>query len=235
MSDSNKFSNIRNIVRVVLPVMSMVIVAAIILPIPAPVLDILIAMNLVFAAVILTAAICVKKVTKFPLYPMVILVLTLFNLAVNISATRLILIKGADFDGRLIRFASSWIADSGGIVPLVVGFVIFIAVLAIRILLITKEATRVSEVAARFTLDSMPGKQMAIDVELSVVTILAGIIIHRLFFDGPGEWQLMDAVMIYVPLAIGNGLVFMIPAFLLCMATVILITRSVFAESASGD
>jgi flagellar biosynthesis protein FlhA len=97
----------------------------------------------------------------------VLLVATVFGLALNVSSTRLILTQGARFDGRMIRAFSSFVVGSGGTEGLVVGFIIFIVIIAVQVVVITKGATRVSEVAARFTLDGMQVKQMGIEAELS--------------------------------------------------------------------
>ena len=151
-------------------------VLMIILPIPTLVLDILLALNLIFALFILLIEEYSKMPTDFTLCPTLLRVSAHFGLLVNISAARLILTKGEDFDGLLIRFASSWIAGSGGTVPLTIGLALFFGVLAIHIMLITKEITRVEEAAARFTVDSVPEKQMAINAKLG-----AGIIDEKEF------------------------------------------------------
>jgi flagellar biosynthesis protein FlhA len=96
-----------------------------------------------------------------------LLVVTVFGLALNVSSTRLILTQGARFDGRMIRAFSSFVVGSGGREGLVVGFIIFIVIIAVQMVVITKGATRVSEVAARFQLDGMPQKQMSIEAEFN--------------------------------------------------------------------
>ena len=146
-------------------VITMVIM--VILPMPTVMLDLLMAVNLVFALLILLIVLYTQKPTEFSLFPTVLLVSTVFSLALNISSTKLILTKGGNFDGRMIRAFSSFVVGSSGNEGIVVGFIIFIIIIAVQIVVITKGATRVSEVAARFTLDAMPVKMMAIDTEYS--------------------------------------------------------------------
>jgi flagellar biosynthesis protein FlhA len=143
------------------------VVVMIILPMPAVLLDALMAINLIFALLVLLNVIYTKRPTEFSLFPTVLLVSTVFSLALNVSSTRLILTKGAGFDGRMIRAFSSFVVGSGGTQGIVIGAIIFVVIIAVQLVVITKGATRVSEVAARFTLDSMPVKMMAVDTEYS--------------------------------------------------------------------
>ena len=138
-----------------------------IIPLPTVLLDVLMSFNLMLSLLVLLIVLYNKKPTDFSLFPTVLLVLTVFSLVMNVASTRAILTRGARFDGRMIKAFSSFVVGSGGTEGLVVGFIIFIVIIAVQVLVITKGATRVSEVAARFTLDSLPGKQMAIDAELS--------------------------------------------------------------------
>jgi len=116
---------------------------------------------------ILLIVLYTKRPTEFSLFPTVLLVTTVFGLALNVSSTRLILSKGARFDGKMIRAFSSFVVGSGGNEGVVIGFIIFIVIIAVQAVVITKGATRVSEVAARFTLDSMQVKMMAVETEYS--------------------------------------------------------------------
>jgi flagellar biosynthesis protein FlhA len=147
------------------------VVMMIIIPLPTILLDILMAMNLTIALLILLIVLYTQKATDFSLFPMILLVVTVFGLALNISSTRLILSQGARFNGRMIRAFSSFVVGSGGSEGLVVGLIIFIVIIAVQAIVITKGASRVSEVAARFTLDSLPGKQMAIEAEVQSQSI----------------------------------------------------------------
>ncbi|MFP3088725.1 flagellar biosynthesis protein FlhA [Treponema sp. TIM-1] len=141
------------------------VVMMLIIPLPTVLLDALMAMNLVLSLLILLIVLYTKKATDFSVFPTLLLVITVFGLALNVSSTRLILTKGAAFDGRMIRAFSSFVVGSGGTEGLVVGFIIFIVIIAVQAVVITKGATRIAEVAARFALDAMPGKQMAIEAE----------------------------------------------------------------------
>jgi flagellar biosynthesis protein FlhA len=142
-------------------------VVAIIFPMPTVLLDALMAVNLVFSLMILLIVIYTQKPTEFSLFPTVLLVSTVFSLALNVSSTRLILTKGENFDGRMIRAFSSFVVGSSGNEGIVVGSIIFVIIIAVQVVVITKGAGRVSEVAARFTLDSMQVKMMAVETEFS--------------------------------------------------------------------
>lgn len=143
------------------------VVVMMIIPLHPRVLDTLMALNLVFSLLVLLLVLYSQKPTEFSLFPTVLLVATVFGLALNVSSTRLILAYGEDFDGRMIRAFSTFVVGSEGTEGLVIGFIIFIIIIAVQAVVITKGATRISEVAARFTLDGMPVKMMAIDTELS--------------------------------------------------------------------
>jgi flagellar biosynthesis protein FlhA len=143
------------------------VIIMLIVPLPTVLLDVLMAFNLMLSLLVLLIVLYSKKPTDFTLFPTVLLVLTVFSLALNVSSTRLILTQGARFNGKMIRAFSTFVVGSGGTEGLVVGFIIFIVIIAVQALVITKGSTRISEVAARFTLDSLPGKQMAIDAEYS--------------------------------------------------------------------
>ncbi|MCL1930475.1 MAG: flagellar biosynthesis protein FlhA, partial [Treponema sp.] len=143
------------------------VVVMLIIPLPTILLDALMAFNLVFSLLILLIVLYSQKPTEFSLFPTVLLVVTVFGLALNVSSTRLILRDGQNFDGRMIRAFSSFVVGTGGMSGLVIGFVIFIIIIAVQAVVITKGATRISEVAARFTLDGMPMKLMAVDTEFS--------------------------------------------------------------------
>ena len=144
-----------------------VLIAMIVIPLPTVLLDALLALNMMLSLYVLLNVLYIRKPTDFAIFPTVLLALTLFSLALNISSTRLILLQGAKFNSKMIRAFSTFVVGSGGTLGLVVGFIIFIAIILVQLLVITKGATRIAEVAARFTLDGMPGKQMALDAELS--------------------------------------------------------------------
>jgi flagellar biosynthesis protein FlhA len=148
-----------------IPLAVVLVIIMFIIPLPTVILDSLMAMNLVLSLLILLKVLYDKKPTDFSLFPVALLVVTVFSLALNVSSTRLILTQGAGFDGRMIKAFSTFVVGAADSKGLVTGFIIFIVIIAVQAMVITKGATRISEVAARFTLDSLPGKQMAIDAE----------------------------------------------------------------------
>ncbi|MFZ4615945.1 MAG: flagellar biosynthesis protein FlhA [Rectinemataceae bacterium] len=141
------------------------VIMMIMIPIPTILLDALLAFNLTVAILILLIVLYTRKATDFSIFPTMLLVTTVFGLALNISSTRLILAQGSRFDGHLIRAFASFVVGTGGTEGLVIGLIIFIVIIAVQAIVITKGATRIAEVAARFTLDALPGKQMAIEAE----------------------------------------------------------------------
>jgi len=136
------------------------IVGMMIVPLPTPLLDLLISVNIAAAVVLLLVAIYVSDALKIATFPTLLLLTTLFRLALEVSATRLILLR-AD-GGAVIRAFGNFVVAGN----LVVGAVIFLILTVIQFVVISKGSERVAEVAARFTLDAMPGKQMSIDAEL---------------------------------------------------------------------
>jgi len=148
-----------------------VVVVMMIIPLPGPLLDTLIALNIIFSLLVLLIVLYSEKPTEFSLFPTVLLVTTVFGLALNVSSTRLILSTGAqgkEFNGEMIKaFSKFVVGGANGNAGIVIGFIIFIIIIAVQVIVITKGATRISEVAARFTLDGMPVRYMAIDTEYS--------------------------------------------------------------------
>ena len=142
-------------------------VLMIILPLPTVLLDALMAFNLIFALLIMLNVLASHKPTEISLFPTLLLVSTIFSLALNVSSTRAILTQGERFDGRMIKAFSTFVVGSSGTQGIVVGAIIFIIIIIVQIIVITKGATRVSEVAARFTLDGMQVKMMAVETEYS--------------------------------------------------------------------
>lgn len=137
------------------------IVLMMILPIPAWLLDMLLVVNISIALMILLVAMNSKEALQFSIFPALLLITTLFRLALNISTTKLILGKGDA--GAVVATFGSWIA--GG--EIAIGFIVFLILVVVQFIVITKGSERVAEVAARFTLDAMPGKQMSIDADLN--------------------------------------------------------------------
>jgi len=136
------------------------IVAMMVIPLPTVLLDILLALNITFAVVILLTTFYIQNALELAAFPSLLLVTTLFRLALNVSTTRLILLQG--YAGRLINAFGNFVVGGN----YVVGGVVFLILVLIQFLVITKGAERVAEVQARFQLDGMPGKQMAIDADL---------------------------------------------------------------------
>lgn len=145
-------------------VVSLAIIAVImiiIIPIPLALLDVLLAFNISLSLLILLLSIFNKEPLQFSIFPSMLLLTTLLRLSLNISTTRYILLRGDA--GDLVEAFGQFVIGGNAIV----GFIIFLIIMVIQFLVITKGAERVSEVAARFTLDAMPGKQMAIDADLN--------------------------------------------------------------------
>ena len=138
-----------------------VIIFLIILPLPTWLLDILLVTNMAISFVILLITMYIKETLDFSIFPSLLLVTTLFRAGLTVSSTRLILGNGG-YAGEVIKTFGEFVVRGN----LVVGFIIFLIIVIIQYLVITKGAERVAEVSARFTLDAMPGKQMAIDADL---------------------------------------------------------------------
>ncbi|WP_213951223.1 flagellar biosynthesis protein FlhA [Tepidanaerobacter syntrophicus] len=150
---------------IVMAVIAVLIVIMMIIPVPAALLDLLLTFNITLALLILLISMNTEKPLDFSIFPSLLLITTLLRLSLNISSTRLILING--YAGKVIEAFGNFVVKGN---PLV-GFIIFIIIEVIQFMVITRGAERVAEVAARFTLDAMPGKQMSIDADLN-----AGII-----------------------------------------------------------
>ena len=151
----NQYADILLAIGVVL------IIGVLIIPIPTMGLDLLLAANITLSLVILLTTLYLKRPLDFSVFPGLLLVVTLFRLSLNVAATRLIL--GEGYAGTVINSFGNFVVKGN----YVVGFIIFIILVIIQFVVITKGAGRISEVAARFTLDAMPGKQMAIDADLN--------------------------------------------------------------------
>ncbi len=159
------------------PLVFVGLIAVIVVPMPPALMDVLIAANLALAAVILLTTLYVTSPLDFSVFPSLLLGTTLLRLVLNIATTRLILTADASTPeeatavaGRVIESFASFVAGSS----VVVGLILFIILIIVQFVVITKGATRISEVAARFTLDGMPGKQMAIDADLNAGLIDEG-------------------------------------------------------------
>ncbi len=250
------------------------IVMMLVIPLPTFILDLLMALNLMLSLLIILLVLYNRDPLEFSLFPTILLISTVFGLALNVSSTRLILGKGAEFNGKIVRAFSTFVVGSEGSQGLVIGLIIFIILVAVQFMVITKGATRVSEVAARFALDGLPAKQMAIDAEYSsgaiteeetrtrkkhlddsvsfygsmdgatkfisgtvkvgivitMINIIGGLIVGTTIHGEP----LQQALITYVSLSIGDGLVSQVPLLLVSVATGLIVTRSV-SEGSFGD
>ncbi|MDP9821692.1 flagellar biosynthesis protein FlhA [Nocardioides massiliensis] len=147
--------------QLAIPVGIVGVVVMLVVPMPAAMLDVLLALNITVSLLILMAAMFVHRPLDFAAFPAIILVMTLFRLALNVSTTRLVLTDA--YAGKVVETFGNFVI--GG--SLIVGLIVFAILLVIQFVVITNGAGRVAEVGARFTLDAMPGKQMAIDADLN--------------------------------------------------------------------
>src|ERR1044072_319038 len=158
----------------ILPIAIICSVLVIMVPLPAALMDVLLAANITIAVLVLLTTIYVKTPLEFSVFPSLLLATTLARLVLNVATTRLVLTRGGtdglDAAGHVVSAFADFVAGD----KVVVGIIIFIIIVVIQFVVITKGATRISEVAARFALDGIPGKQMAIDADLN-----AGIIDER--------------------------------------------------------
>lgn len=243
-----------------LPIFAAAAVLALLFALPTSLMDLLLSFNLALSVVIFVAVFFVRKPLDFNVFPTVLLATTLFRLVLNVSTTRLILTQ-ADAGEVVDAFARFVAGDS-----VVVGFVIFLIFVIIQFVVITKGATRISEVSARFALDALPGRQMAIDADVAAgnltdaearaareelaeqadffgamdgaskfvrgdavaglaivfINIIGGLVV------GIGErgFSAAEAFSLYSKLTIGDGLTSQIPAFLISLATGLLVART---------
>ncbi len=162
--------NIRRMTRLVAPTAVIAVVGLMIVPLPPLLLDLLLSVDIGLAVVLVLTAIYVREPVEFNVFPSLLLVLTLIRLSLNVASTRLVLLHGADgidAAGNVIMAFGQFVVGGN----FVVGIVVFLVLIAIQYVVINHGAVRISEVTARFTLDAMPGKQMAIDADMN-----AGII-----------------------------------------------------------
>ncbi len=151
---------IRNKPELIVLGIMILVIAMLILPLPTYIVDLLIGLNIVISLLVLMSSFYITKIIHFTSFPALLLITTLFRLALSISTSRLILLD-ADAGDIITSFGQFVIGDN-----LVVGLVIFAIVTVVQFIVITKGSERVAEVAARFSLDAMPGKQMSIDADL---------------------------------------------------------------------
>tara|TARA_B100000787_G_scaffold78411_1_gene57725 strand:+ start:7797 stop:9905 length:2109 start_codon:yes stop_codon:yes gene_type:complete len=153
-----------------IPFLVLLIISMLVLPLPAFLLDFLFTFNILLGVVIIMIAINSSKPLDFSAFPSILLLATMLRLGLNVASTRLVLVnghEGPDAAGKVIEAFGSFVIDGNYLV----GFIIFAILMIINFIVVTKGAGRVSEVIARFTLDAMPGKQMAIDADLNAGVI----------------------------------------------------------------
>jgi len=155
-----------NITQLASPVLILMILAMMVLPLPAFVLDLLFTFNIAISVMVLLVAVNTRKTLDFSVFPTVLLVTTLLRLSLNVASTRVVMLQGhtgPDAAGKVIEAFGHFLVGGN----FAVGIVVFMILVVINFVVITKGAGRVAEVSARFTLDAMPGKQMAIDADLN--------------------------------------------------------------------
>jgi flagellar biosynthesis protein FlhA len=163
-------SSILGKLHLAIPVGVMGILLVMVLPMPTMIMDLLISLNITLSIVIMLVSMYILQPVHFSVFPSLLLIITLFRLALNVASTRLILLQGAsgeDAAGKVIQSFGQFVVGGNYFV----GIVVFLVLMAIQYIVINHGAVRISEVTARFTLDAMPGKQMSIDADLN-----AGII-----------------------------------------------------------
>jgi flagellar biosynthesis protein FlhA len=259
----------------VLPITIIGAILVFVVPIPPALLDVLLSANLTVAVIVLLTTLSIRAPQEFSAFPTILLTTTLTRLVLNVATTRLVLTRGGedrlDAAGGVIRAFGEFVARD----QVLVGVILFSILVVIQFVVITRGATRISEVAARFMLDGLPGRQMAIDADLH-----AGLIdqheAHRRrddvyrqadFFgamDGAGKFVRGDAVAgvvillvniagglflgvmnygmdvgeainVFTKLTIGDGLVSQVPAFLISLASGIIVTRSSSSTDLNRD
>ena len=149
-----------------LPALVLLIVAMLVVPLPPLLLDLFFTFNIIVSLIVIMVAIGTSKPLEFSSFPGILLLATMLRLALNVASTRVVLVdghNGHDAAGKVIQAFGEFVIGGN----YVVGFIIFVILMIVNFVVVTKGAGRVSEVIARFTLDAMPGKQMAIDADLS--------------------------------------------------------------------
>ena len=170
VSNFRQFSNLSTLKVLAIPLVLLAIMAMLVIPLPSTALDILFTFNIMTGLVIVMISVNVHKPLEFSSFPLILLIATMLRLSLNVASTRIVLLKGhegPDSAGDVIASFGEFVIAGN----YVVGFIIFIILMIINFIVVTKGAGRTSEVIARFTLDALPGKQMAIDADLN-----AGII-----------------------------------------------------------
>ena len=258
----------------VMPVAAVSLVFVMLVPLPSFFLDLLLTISITASVLVLLAAIHLLRPTQFSVFPSLLLLLTLFRLSLNLASSRRILLhgnEGAGAAGKVIEAFGQFVVGGN----YVVGFVLFLALIAIQYIVVSHGSVRTAEVTARFTLDALPGKQMAIDADLNAglidenqarhrreqvsreaefygamdgaarfnqrdamatvlitgINIIAGFLIGVFQLDIPFR----EALKTYTTLTVGDGLVTMIPSFLVSIAGGMVVTRAASDKSLGAD
>ncbi len=173
VAEKSALSNISDVLgsfHLIIPIGVMGILLVMVLPMPSVIMDLLISLNITLSIIIMLVSMYILQPVHFSVFPSLLLIITLFRLALNVASTRLILLRGAegeDAAGKVIQSFGQFVVGGNYFV----GIVVFLVLIAIQYIVINHGAVRISEVTARFTLDAMPGKQMSIDADMN-----AGII-----------------------------------------------------------
>jgi flagellar biosynthesis protein FlhA len=173
VAEKSAFSNLSNIfsrLHLVIPIGVMGMLVVMVLPMPAMIMDLLISINITLSIIIMLVSMYILQPVHFSVFPSLLLLLTLFRLALNVASTRLILLNGysgPDAAGKVIQSFGQFVVGGNYFV----GIVVFLVLIVIQYVVINHGAVRISEVTARFTLDAMPGKQMAIDADMNAGNI----------------------------------------------------------------
>jgi flagellar biosynthesis protein FlhA len=257
-----------------LPILLAASILVLLVPLPTHLLDMLLAANIAAAILILFTTLAVRSPLEFSSFPTILLIAALSRLVLNVATTRLVLTRGGtdglDAAGGVIKAFGQFVAGD----QVVVGGVIFLILIVIQFVVITKGSTRIGEVAARFMLDGLPGRQMAIDADLHAGAIdhveaqkrrrslyreadffaamdgagkfvrgdaVAGLVITAINIAGglyfgvvENGMSVGDAMGVFTRLTIGDGLVSQVPAFLIALASGLIVTRS-SSESQLGN
>ncbi|MDG1926264.1 MAG: FHIPEP family type III secretion protein, partial [Pseudomonadales bacterium] len=166
---STQAVDLSNMVRAVglgTPILILLLLAMMVLPLPPLALDLLFTFNIALSLMVLLAAVYALRPLDFAVFPTILLIATLLRLALNLASTRVVLLEGhtgTDAAGQVIKAFGDFVVGGN----YAVGLVVFAILVIINFVVVTKGAGRVSEVSARFTLDAMPGKQMAIDADMN--------------------------------------------------------------------
>ncbi|EJI8151925.1 flagellar biosynthesis protein FlhA [Escherichia coli] len=197
------------------PILILLILSMMVLPLPAFILDLLFTFNIALSIMVLLVAMFTQRTLEFAAFPTILLFTTLLRLALNVASTRIILMEGhtgAAAAGKVVEAFGHFLVGGN----FAIGIVVFVILVIINFMVITKGAGRIAEVGARFVLDGMPGKQMAIDADLNA-GLLVGVLQHGMSMGHAAES--------YTLLTIGDGLVAQIPALVISTAAGVIVTR----------